>query len=115
MGWAAGVGLPAGGPTLRAKTEGGRQWSLVDDREQLLPPHLPSGLWEENDGGVIDRALPPPNLPLLSSAPAPKVFQGKEKNHRQWGAPRTRNQEGRFQVLPCCVTCAHSEPPSPDL
>lgn len=51
LGWAAGEGLPAGDPILRAKTGGGRQWSLVDDREQLSPPHLPSGLWEEKDGG----------------------------------------------------------------
>lgn len=51
VGWAAGEGLPAGDPILRAKTGGGRQRGLVDDREQLSPPHLPSGLWEEKDRG----------------------------------------------------------------
>lgn len=38
------AGFPAGDTILRAKIGGGRQWSLVDDKEQLLPHHLLSGL-----------------------------------------------------------------------
>lgn len=59
MGWAAGEGLPAGDPVLRANTGCGRQWSLVDVRELLSPAHLPSGLWEEKDGGVTDKGSAP--------------------------------------------------------
>lgn len=51
MGQGAGEGFPAGDPVLRAKTGRGRQCSLAHDREQLSPPHLPPGLWEEKDGG----------------------------------------------------------------
>ena len=50
VGWAAGEGFPAGDPSLRAKTGCGRPCSLIDDSEQLSPPHLSPGLWEEKHG-----------------------------------------------------------------
>lgn len=53
------MGRVAGDPILRAKTGCGRQWNLGDDREQLPPPYLPSGLWEEKDGGVTDKGSAP--------------------------------------------------------
>lgn len=45
------AGFPAGDTILRAKTGGGRQWSLVDDKEQLLSHHLLSGLWKRKMEG----------------------------------------------------------------
>lgn len=35
-------GVPCWGPHSPAKSGCSRQWSLLDDREQFLPPHLPS-------------------------------------------------------------------------
>lgn len=42
-------------PCPDTKSGDDRQWSLVDDREQLSPPHLLSSQWEEKDEGLADR------------------------------------------------------------
>lgn len=107
------MGRATGNPILRAKTGCGRQRKLGDSRGQLSPPYLPSGLWEEKDGGVTEESSAPNRSP--ASAPAPQVFQGKGRSCRQGGAPSTGSQEAGFQALLCCVTWASSRPPSPDL
>lgn len=89
-GLGVGEGPPAGDPVLRAKTGGGRQWSLWVTGSSCHHPICLLACGRRKMEG--DRqGLCPPNL---SPAPTPalQVFQGKG------GAPRTGDQEARFQA-----------------